>query len=169
MRKIDGPLPPFEDAESLRQRLKSDAKHEAFFRVLLDGRNATARIMDNTSLPRRQNEILVEAGSFPASCRLLRSPRAYDIIAGILGRRRRFSADVMDPTPAKTNVAKRQAHVLSCPQCGLENPHRMERRGFLEKRIYSIFGYFPWRCSRCESRFYLRKRYQKHRQSPPTR
>jgi Rrf2 family protein len=50
MRKIDGPLAPFEDAESLRQRVKTDAKHRALFRVLLDVRNATAQIMDNTSL-----------------------------------------------------------------------------------------------------------------------
>jgi Rrf2 family protein len=50
IRRIDGPLAPFEDAESLRQRIHSDPKHRPLFRVLLDVRNATAGILDHTSL-----------------------------------------------------------------------------------------------------------------------
>jgi Rrf2 family protein len=50
IRRIDGPLAPYEDAESLRQRLKSDSKHRQLFRVLLEVRNATAKILDHTSL-----------------------------------------------------------------------------------------------------------------------
>jgi len=50
IRRIDGPLAPFEDAESLRDRVNSDEKHRALFRVLLEVRDATARILDNTSL-----------------------------------------------------------------------------------------------------------------------
>lgn len=50
LRRIDGPLAPFEDAESLRRRVNSDPKHRPLFRVLLDVRNATAQILDHTSL-----------------------------------------------------------------------------------------------------------------------
>jgi Rrf2 family protein len=50
IRRIDGPLAPFEDAESLRQRIQKDPKHRPLFRVLLDVRNATAGILDHTSL-----------------------------------------------------------------------------------------------------------------------
>lgn len=50
IRRIDGPLAPFEDAESLRRRVSSDPKHRPLFRVLLDVRNATASILDHTSL-----------------------------------------------------------------------------------------------------------------------
>jgi Rrf2 family protein len=50
IRRIDGPLAPFEDAESLRQRIHDDPKHRPLFRVLLDVRNATAGILDHTSL-----------------------------------------------------------------------------------------------------------------------
>jgi len=50
IRRIDGPLAPYEDAESLRQRVKSDSKHRPLFRVLLEVRNATAKILDHTSL-----------------------------------------------------------------------------------------------------------------------
>jgi Rrf2 family cysteine metabolism transcriptional repressor len=50
LRRIDGPLAPFEDAESLRSRVQRDPKHRPLFRVLLDVRNATAQIMDHTSI-----------------------------------------------------------------------------------------------------------------------
>jgi len=50
IRRIDGPLSPFEDAESLRHRLKTDAKHRPLFRILLDVRNATADILDHASV-----------------------------------------------------------------------------------------------------------------------
>lgn len=50
IRRIDGPLAPFEDGESLRRRVNSDPKHRPLFRVLLDVRNATAKILDHTSL-----------------------------------------------------------------------------------------------------------------------
>lgn len=50
IRRIDGPLAPFEDAESLRERVKCDEKHRALFTVLLEVRDATARILDNTCL-----------------------------------------------------------------------------------------------------------------------
>ena len=50
IRSIDGPLAPFEDAESLRNRVKTDSRHRALFRVLLEVRDATARILDRTSL-----------------------------------------------------------------------------------------------------------------------
>ncbi|HKF49250.1 MAG TPA: Rrf2 family transcriptional regulator [Terracidiphilus sp.] len=50
LRITDGPLAPFEDAESLRRRIRSDAKHRALFQLLLDVRDATARILDHTSL-----------------------------------------------------------------------------------------------------------------------
>jgi Rrf2 family protein len=50
IRRIDGPLAPFEDAESLRRRVHDDPKHRPLFRVLLDVRNATAGILDHTSI-----------------------------------------------------------------------------------------------------------------------
>ncbi|MDE3109667.1 MAG: Rrf2 family transcriptional regulator [Acidobacteriota bacterium] len=50
IRRIDGPLAPFEDAESLRRRVRTDPRHRALFNVLLDVRNAAAGILDHTSL-----------------------------------------------------------------------------------------------------------------------
>lgn len=50
IRRIDGPLAPFEDFESLRRRVNTDRKHRPLFRILLDVRNATANILDYTFL-----------------------------------------------------------------------------------------------------------------------
>jgi Rrf2 family protein len=50
IRRIDGPLAPFEDAESLRDRVKTHDKQRALFQILLEVRDATARILDHTSL-----------------------------------------------------------------------------------------------------------------------
>jgi Rrf2 family protein len=50
IRTIDGPLAPFEDAESLRQLVEHDKKHSALFRVFLAVRNAASDILDRTSL-----------------------------------------------------------------------------------------------------------------------
>jgi len=50
LRIIDGPLAPFEDAESLRRRVETDEKHRPLFRLLLEVRDATARILDHATL-----------------------------------------------------------------------------------------------------------------------
>lgn len=50
IRRIDGPLAPYEDFQSLRRRVNTDRKHRPLFQVLLDVRNATANILDYTFL-----------------------------------------------------------------------------------------------------------------------
>lgn len=50
MRMIDGPLAPFQDAESLRRLVDKDKKRSSLFRVFLSVRNAAAGILDHTSL-----------------------------------------------------------------------------------------------------------------------
>src|SRR5277367_5459962 len=50
IRTIDGPLAPFEDAQSLRRHVEHDKKHGPLFRVFLAVRNAASDILDHTSL-----------------------------------------------------------------------------------------------------------------------
>jgi hypothetical protein len=45
-----------------------------------------------------------------------------------------------------------------CPECGSDQPRRIERKGFLQTRIYPLFGYYPWMCGACKTSFYMRKR-----------
>jgi len=37
----------------------------------------------------------------------------------------------------------------------------MQRIGFREERLYPLFGYFPWHCSDCRNKFYLKNRYRR--------
>jgi len=41
------------------------------------------------------------------------------------------------------------------------HPHRLERKGFFERKILPKFGYYPWMCGVCRTSFLLRKRYRK--------
>jgi len=50
IRTIDGPLAPLGDVDSLRDLVQLDKKHSPLYRVFLDVRNATAQILDHTSL-----------------------------------------------------------------------------------------------------------------------
>ncbi len=50
VRMIDGPLAPFGDAVELAQRIRTEARHAGLFDLLLEVRNASAAILDNTSL-----------------------------------------------------------------------------------------------------------------------
>jgi len=50
---------------------------------------------------------------------------------------------------------------MQCPKCKHDEIERSKRRGFLERGIYTIFGYFPWRCDGCGKRFFLRVRYKR--------
>lgn len=50
IRAIDGSLAPIADDESLKRLVKYDKKHSALHQVFLDVRDATAGILDHTSL-----------------------------------------------------------------------------------------------------------------------
>jgi DNA-directed RNA polymerase subunit RPC12/RpoP len=48
---------------------------------------------------------------------------------------------------------------MQCKQCGQNGRMlRTRRTGFLEKRIYAIFGFYPWICSQCKKRIHLKNR-----------
>ncbi len=48
-----------------------------------------------------------------------------------------------------------------CPECGSDHPRRLERKGFLQTKIYPLFGYYPWICTGCKTTFLMRKRYRR--------
>lgn len=50
---------------------------------------------------------------------------------------------------------------VRCPSCGNDHPRRLERKGFLQERVYPLFGYYPWLCQACKSTFLIRKRYRR--------
>jgi len=50
VRIMDGPLAPFGDAVELAHRVKTETRHAGLFDLLLEVRNASAAILDHTSL-----------------------------------------------------------------------------------------------------------------------
>jgi predicted RNA-binding Zn-ribbon protein involved in translation (DUF1610 family) len=60
-----------------------------------------------------------------------------------------------------------QNNELRCPTCGLNYLRRIHRRGFLQMRVYSLFGYFPWECPVCREPMLLRVRHQRRSSSLP--
>jgi len=57
---------------------------------------------------------------------------------------------------------------MHCKDCG-NSLRRLSRRGFLQKRIYSLFGYYPWECPVCREPIFIRKQYERRRHhSNPT-
>jgi DNA-directed RNA polymerase subunit RPC12/RpoP len=47
---------------------------------------------------------------------------------------------------------------LRCPNCRHEQLARIARHGFLRKKVFSIFGFYPWECAICRRQFMLWKR-----------
>ena len=61
-------------------------------------------------------------------------------------------------------VDQSQAHAragVPCPECGSDRPRRVERKGFLQMKVYPFFGYYPWICGDCKHVFLARKRYRR--------
>jgi hypothetical protein len=52
-----------------------------------------------------------------------------------------------------------------CPECGSQHLRRLPRQGFLQRKIYASFGYYPWECPICRNSFLLRKRGKRMRHS----
>jgi Rrf2 family protein len=50
VRVVDGPLAPFGDAVELAHRVKTESHHAGLFDLFLEVRNASAAILDHTSL-----------------------------------------------------------------------------------------------------------------------
>jgi hypothetical protein len=54
---------------------------------------------------------------------------------------------------------------LACPICGRDDMKRVSRHGFLQTRVFPLFGFYPWECSHCRAvqLFKNRGRRRRHR------
>ena len=67
------------------------------------------------------------------------------------------SHDASEGTIVQTTVVKEMVH---CRRCGSDGVYRAHRKGFMQERIYPLFGYYPWECKRCRGQVLLRKRHK---------
>jgi hypothetical protein len=54
-----------------------------------------------------------------------------------------------------------------CRFCGSDKVNRLYREGFLQTRIYPLFGFYPWRCKVCAGNMMLHKRMKAKQAAPP--
>jgi hypothetical protein len=47
---------------------------------------------------------------------------------------------------------------LRCPKCHNFSMRRIGRSGFLQEKIFPMFGYYPWECTKCKLEKLLRHR-----------
>jgi hypothetical protein len=47
---------------------------------------------------------------------------------------------------------------LSCKHCGSGRVFRVFRLGYLQEKIYPLFGFYPWKCRSCKGYSMLHKR-----------
>jgi hypothetical protein len=45
-----------------------------------------------------------------------------------------------------------------CKHCGSNQIFRVFRQGYMQERIYPLFGFYPWKCKVCQGSMLLRKR-----------
>ena len=54
-----------------------------------------------------------------------------------------------------------------CPDCGGDKVYRIERRGIFRRRVFPIFGFYPWVCKDCGRETLLKKRNRRRRRHSP--
>jgi len=47
---------------------------------------------------------------------------------------------------------------IQCQYCQSRRVFRVYRQGFLQEKIYPIFGFYPWKCKTCSAFMILRCR-----------
>ena len=67
-----------------------------------------------------------------------------------VGNESRVAADLAGKTASSAKVF--------CPHCGHDHARRLDRKGFMQRHIYPMFGFFPWYCRECHYNFLLRMR-----------
>jgi hypothetical protein len=70
-------------------------------------------------------------------------------VAVIRGAQLSESSEPVPDTKGKREV---------CPDCGGRNLRRLSRTGFLQERVFPLFGYYPWECGVCRQMTLLRNR-----------
>jgi hypothetical protein len=66
--------------------------------------------------------------------------------------------------PQSRHVAEKSS--LKSVRCA-NDMGRLGRQGFLERKIYSYFGYYPWECPICRERVFLKRKNEHKRRNIP--
>jgi len=66
---------------------------------------------------------------------------------------------MLPSSPVSSFVSDHSEHSeFACPSCGSNKLRRLPRFGFLQQKVFPIFGFFPWECPICRQTRLYRKR-----------
>jgi len=65
---------------------------------------------------------------------------------------------IVESRKSDTGLNNTPKLMLECPKCNYEGIVRLPRRRYVHKMISELFGYYPWQCSKCDT-----KHFQRHR------
>ena len=51
---------------------------------------------------------------------------------------------------------------MQCKKCG-SSLRRVPRNGFMQKKVYTLFGFYPWECPVCRTTTMHKKQLQRRR------
>ena len=51
---------------------------------------------------------------------------------------------------------------VTCPDCGTQKMRRLPRLGFLQKKLWPLFGLYPWECPICRKTRLVQRRKPDH-------
>jgi uncharacterized C2H2 Zn-finger protein len=54
---------------------------------------------------------------------------------------------------------------VTCRSCGAGVAIRINRNGFLQRKVFGRLGFYPWKCGACGTVFLYHRRYDRHRSS----
>ena len=54
---------------------------------------------------------------------------------------------------------------IACPKCKGTAALRINRSGFLQRRVLGLLGIYPWKCGACGAQFLWRRRGSRNRSS----
>jgi hypothetical protein len=58
---------------------------------------------------------------------------------------------------------------MVCRKCGCDALRREPRNGFLQMKVYPMFGLYPWECMMCRNVLLYRKQFPASESSTPSR
>ena len=82
-----------------------------------------------------------------------------------------MSSEVNQPPSTEEHPSSTERHRMVCPVCERPAMGRIPRYGFLQTKVFPLFGYYPWECGVCRVVRLLKDRgaSRSRRESRPSR
>ena len=126
--------------------------------ALSNGRNADRFLLDNGCDMRVRVFRSIPPSFQSQACAVSRRPAHFtcDLNSSVMKFPRIFEWKIFKATRdgTKAHVSLGGTQTITCPSCGSRRIHQSRRKGLLEKCILAAIFARPFRCERCDERFF---------------